>query len=199
LASVHCTWSAIPSLVNALQPRKPGAEATGHAARLVSPGESAPLGGALGCWQPENRSCLEWVEDIDACRAEISDVAGDNSQAMRESGGRNQAVLDGHRCSSSPHRRKNSSPAEAGLTRPVQAGDAANAAVKPVFQPLATPTRRQQVDPESQLTENDGVDCNCSFIPTKPIDDRFIGLWLCGLAEDICINEVFHGNSQVVG
>lgn len=133
------------------------------------------------------------------CLAEIGNVAGDDSQAVSQGGGCNQTVLDRHSRSSRPHFSEEPCPPEAGLGCPVEAGDSADAALKPLLQPRATPARRQKIDPESQLTEDDRVDGNLAFMTTEPRDDLRIRPRPRGLTENIRIDEEFHGGSQVVG
>ena len=118
---------------------------------------------------------------------------------MSQGGGGNQTVLDRHGRSSRPHISEEPCPPEAGLGCPVEAGDSAGTAIEPLLQPLATPARRQKLDPESQLAENDRVDSDLAFMATESVDDLWIRPWPRGLAEDIRIDEELHGGSQVVG
>ena len=133
------------------------------------------------------------------CLAEIGDIAGDDSQAVNQGGGGNQTVLDRHGRASRPHISEEPCPPEAGLGCPIEAGDSADTALEPLLQPRATPARRQKLDPESQLTEDDRVDGDLAFMATEPIDDLCIRPRPRGLTEDIRIDEEFHGGSQVVG
>lgn len=141
----------------------------------------------------------ERIEDSDIGIAKIGDVAGDDSQAMNQSSGCNQTVLDRHGSSGRPQISEEPCPPEAGLGCPVEAGDSAGTAIEPLFQPLATPARRQKLDPESQLTENNGVDSDLTFMATEPADDLCIRPRPRRLAEDIRIDEELHGSLQVVG
>jgi len=149
--------------------------------------------------EPGLRSFPAWIEDFDLGLAEVGDVAGDDRQAVNQSRRRNQAVLDRHGRSSNPHISEEPCPPEAGLGCPVEAGDSANAAIEPLLQPPAASTRRQKLDPESQLTENDRIDGDLAFMTTEPVDDLGIGPRPRGLAEGICINEELRRGSQVVG
>ena len=133
------------------------------------------------------------------CLAEIGNVPGDDSQAVNQSGGCNQTVLHRHGRSSRPHISEEPCPPETGLGCPIEAGDSADTTLEPLLQPLATPARRQKLDPESQLTENDRVDGDLAFMATEPIDDLCIRPRPRGLTEDIRIDEEFHGSLQVVG
>jgi len=133
------------------------------------------------------------------CLAEIGSVASDDCQAVNQSRGCNQTVFDRHGRSSRPHISQEPRPPETGLGGPVEADDSAGTALEPLLQPLATPTRRQQIDPESQLAENDRVDSDFSFMPTEPREDLRIRPRPRGLAEDIRIDEELHGGSHVVG
>ena len=57
---------------------------------------------------------------------------------------------------------------------------------------------RQKLDSKSQLAEDDRIDGDLAFLATEPSDDLWIRAWPRGLAEDIRVNEKFHGGSQVV-
>jgi hypothetical protein len=107
---------------------------------------------------------LEGVYDFDTRFLKISPVACRDREAMHESSGRNQTVLDRHAGSGCTKVGKQLSPAKPGICIPGRALDPLHSGREPSLEAATALAPRQQEDPEAKFAEDHGVHREIEFV-----------------------------------
>lgn len=99
------------------------------------------------------------IDDYYACGIEIASIESNNRQIVRQRGRGDEAILDRHRAPLCTKRREHLGPPQSRRSIPRDALQPLHSLLEPALKPAAAATTWEQQDAETDLTQNDRVDC----------------------------------------
>ena len=145
---------------------------------------------------------MKWVFHHHTCVVKISRVARRYSQTVRECGGGNETVFNGHRLTSFLQFGKEACPLRRDCGVEIEDPHPLDARGEPLLKSRAAAAGRQEENAIFEFSENDGADGKFVLMRAEPLHDS--GFWgrFGRLAQDVGVHQEFHSvsvDSEAIG
>ena len=133
-------------------------------------------------------SINERIDDTHAGVHEIATILRGDRQTVDDRSRRDEAILDRHGFSGCAKTRQQFRPFQPRVRVPGKTVETPDTRVEPAFQGTPLPSLGQDEYPESEFTENDGIDGNIRLMCAKPRHHPRIGRWFRRLAQNVGVD-----------